>query len=53
MISVRDPDAMMAEERLEEVGVLLGIGYLRILVHEESQKGVADPAESEPSLTDG
>ena len=49
MISARDPDDLSSNERLEEVGVLLARGYVRILVHEDSPKLLADPAESEPS----
>ena len=49
-MSSGDPKLMTSEERQAEVSALLARGYLRLLVAgEDSQKALADPAESEPS----
>ena len=50
ILSARDPASMTTEERLLELSELLGTAYLRLLLaRKESQKGLDQPLESEPS----
>ena len=50
MISARDPASMAVQERRTEVAELVGQAYLRLLLsRKESEKPLAEAAESEPS----